>query len=65
MAIFVHYVRSLSKHIDDVVNDNRWKSNDIIGFTETQINPSNSTRKITETVSSIWVSITVKINFQV
>ena len=65
MTIFVHYVRSLSKHIDDVVNDARWKSNDIIGYTETQVNPSNSTRKTTETVSSILVLITVKINFQV
>ena len=37
--------------------------NDIIGFTETQINPSNSTCKITEKVSLILVLITMKMKF--
>ena len=36
-------VRSLSKHRDDIVNDNRMMSIGIIGFPKTQINPSGST----------------------
>ena len=36
-------VRSLSKHRDDIVNDNRMISIGIIGFPKTQINPSGST----------------------
>ena len=36
-------VRSLSKHRDDIGNDNRMMSIGIIGFPKTQINPSGST----------------------
>ena len=39
IPVFVHNVRSLSNHIDDKVSDNRITSNDILLFTETQINP--------------------------
>ena len=46
-------MRLLSKHIDDVVGRySKWIiNNDIIGFTETRINPSDSTCKITETLN--------------
>ena len=49
-------MRSLSKHIDDIVNDNRVMNNDIIEFTETQINPSDSTCKIIETLNLFNIS---------
>ena len=51
ITVFVHNVRSLSKHINDIVCDDRIINNDIIGFTETQINPSGSTCKIMETLN--------------
>ena len=38
----MHNVRSLSKHVDDIVSDKRIINNDIIGFTETQISLSDS-----------------------
>ena len=41
MTVFAHNVRTLSKYIDDVVSDVRIINNDIIGFTEAQINPSD------------------------
>ena len=46
-------MRLLSKHIDDIVGRySKWIiNNDIIGFTETQINPSDSTCKIIETLN--------------
>ena len=49
-------MRSLSKHVDDIVTDNRVMDNDIIGFTETQINPSDSTCKIIETLNLFNIS---------
>ena len=39
ITVFVHNVRSLSNHVDDKVSDNRIASNNILLFTETQINP--------------------------
>ena len=51
ITVFVHNVRSLSKHTDDVVSDDRIKNNDIIGFRDTQINPSDSTCKMMETLN--------------
>ena len=51
ITVFAHDVRSLSKHIDDIVSDDRIINNDIMGFTETQINPSDSTSKIMETMT--------------
>ena len=49
VTVLVHNVRSFSRHADDIVSDNRITNNDIIGFTETQISPSDSTWKIIET----------------
>ena len=44
-------MRSFPRHIDDILSDNRIINNDIIGFTETQIKPSDSTSKIIETLN--------------
>ena len=44
-------MRSLSKHVDDIVSDDTIINNDIIGFTETQINLSDSTCKIIEALN--------------
>ena len=41
-------MRSLPRHIDDVVSDNRIINNVILGFTETKIKPSDSTCIIVE-----------------
>ena len=43
-------MRSLPRHADDISSDNRIINNDI-GFTETQIKPSDSTSKIIETLN--------------
>ena len=37
--------------MDDIVSDHRIINNDIVGFTETQINPSDSTWKLMETLN--------------
>ena len=50
-TIVFHNLRSLSKHVDDVVNDDRIIYNDIIGLTETQINLSDSTCNIIATLN--------------
>ena len=61
---FVHNVRLLSKHVNDIVCDDRIINNDIIGITETQIYPSHFTCKIMETLNfSKLILITMKINF--
>ena len=49
--ILVHNVRSLSKHVDDIVSDRRIINNYILGFTETQISLSNSTCRVVETLT--------------
>ena len=51
ITVFVHDVRSLSKRMDDIVSGDRIMNNDIMGFTETQINPSDSTWKLMETLN--------------
>ena len=51
IIVFADNVRLLSKHIDDIGNDDRMINIDIIGFTKTQINPSGSTCKINETLT--------------
>ena len=57
-------MRSLSKHVDDTVNDDRIINNDIIGFAEAQINLLDSTCKIIEILNFlIFILITTKINF--
>ena len=49
ITILVHNVRSISKHVNDIVSDSRIVNNGIIGLTETQTNPSDSTCRIVET----------------
>ena len=51
ITVVVHNVRSHSKQVDDVVSDDKIINNGIIGFTETQIKPSDSTWKIIETLN--------------
>ena len=64
ITILVHNMRSLSKHVNDIVSDSRIMSNAIIGLTETQISLSYSTCKIVETLNLFNISFkTVKINF--
>ena len=47
----MHNTQSLSKHIDDIINDGRVISNEIIGLTETQINSSDSPYKVMKTMN--------------
>ena len=56
IAVFVHNVRSLSNHIDDKVSDNRITSNNILLFTEMQINPWRSTCRNIETLHLFNIS---------
>ena len=49
VTVLFHNVRSLPRHVHDIVCDNKIINNDIIGFTETQIKPSDSTCKKIET----------------
>ena len=66
VTVLIHNVRSLPRHVDNIVSDNRILNNDIIGFTETQIKPSDSTCKIIETLNFFNISlITMKVNFYV
>ena len=51
LTILVLNVRLLSKHVDDILRDDRIINNDIIEFTETQIILSDSTCIITETLN--------------
>ena len=44
-------MRSLSRHVDDILSDNRIKSNNLTGFTEIQTKLSDSTSKIIETLN--------------
>ena len=50
VTVFAHNVRSVSKYIGDIVSGDRIINNGIIGLTETQINQSDSTCKIMETL---------------
>ena len=45
ITVFACKVTSLSKHINDIVKDDRMINNGITGFTKLQINPSGSTAK--------------------
>ena len=43
-------MRSLPRHVDDIVSDNSIINSNITGFKETQIKSSDSTCKIIETL---------------
>ena len=51
VTVLVHSVRSLPRHIDNIVSHSIIMNNGIIGFTETQIKPSDCTSKIIETLN--------------
>ena len=53
VTVLVRDVRLLPRHVDDIVSDNRIISNDITGFTETHIKPSDSTWKPIETFNFV------------
>ena len=55
VTVFVHNVRSFSKHVDKIVSDDRIIDNDVIGFTVSQINSSDSTCKIIGTVFEYYI----------
>ena len=44
-------MKSLSRHANNIVSDNRIINNEVKRFTEAQINPLVSTYKITRTLS--------------
>ena len=43
ITVLVHNLRSLPRHVDNIVSDNRIIDKDIIGFSETQIKTLDST----------------------
>ena len=45
VTVLVHNVRSLPRHVDDIVSNHRTINNEIIEFTVTQIKPSESPGK--------------------
>ena len=49
-------MRSLPRHADDIEYDNRIINSDIIGFAETQIEPSDSTCKIIEVLKTFSIN---------
>ena len=51
VTVLAHNVWSLPRNVDDILSGNRIINNNIIGFTETQIKPSDSTSKIIETLN--------------
>ena len=50
-TILILHIRSLSKHVNDIVSVSRIMNNDIIGLTETQTSLSDSTCRIFETLN--------------
>ena len=48
ITVFVQNIRSFSKHVEDIVSDDRIINNEIIAFVETQWNPSDSAGKLLE-----------------
>ena len=63
VTVLVHNVRSLPRHVDDIVSENRIINNDIIRFTETQIiriygftETSDSTSKLIETLNLLNIN---------
>ena len=51
VTVLVHNMRSIPRHVGDITSGNRNMNNNIIGFTETQIKPSDSTCKIKVTLN--------------
>ena len=51
VTIFVHNVRPLSRDVDDIISYNSIINKEIVGFSTSQMNSSNSTCKIIETLN--------------
>ena len=62
LTFLILNVRSLAKHARDVASDSRILNNDIVSFTETQIELSDSTAMITETLQSFNMNYNNNIN---
>ena len=62
VTVLVHNVRSLSRHVDDMLSDNRIINNDIIGLMETQVKPSDCTCEIIETLNLFNISFDLNKN---
>ena len=54
-TVLFHNLRSLPRNVDDIEGDKRIIKSDIIGFTETQMKPSDSTCTIIETLNLISI----------
>ena len=50
-------MRTLSKHVDDIVSNDRTIDNDAVWFTETEINLSDSTCKIIKIFSFFNINV--------
>ena len=46
VTVLVHNVRSLPRHVDDILSGNRIINNSVIGYTETQFKPSDCTCEV-------------------
>ena len=62
VTVLVHNVRSLTRHGGDILSDNRIVNNDIIGFTETETKPSDSTSKRIETFNVFNINFNITEN---
>ena len=62
VTVLVHNVRSLTRHGGDILSDNRIANNDIIGFTETETKPSDSTSKRIETFNVFNINCNITEN---
>ena len=51
VTVLVHNMRSLPRHVGDIISGNRNMNNNIIAFTETQIKPSDSSCKMKVTLN--------------
>ena len=55
-------MRTLSKHVDDIVSNDRTIDNDAVWFTETEINLSDSTCKIIKIFSFFNINVNISEN---
>ena len=50
-------MRSLAKHVNDILHDHRCLKNTFIGFTETQMKPSNSSIIADDTIKDFKINL--------
>ena len=63
VTVLVHNVRSLPRHVDHILSDNRIINNNIEEFTETQMKQSDSTCKIIKTLNLFDINFNNNENF--